>query len=303
MKHLKPFLFLFSTLFMNGLAVMGQHIESASGEAQVRVEANMTKDQCKDQVHELAIINAIENVFGTYVEQQTDIVIKDGRDYYNIVGTTKVKGEWIETHKEEYFEDSEVFPTKNGKEVVTFITCKISGKVKRATPKAMIQFLPLNCPDKRCRTTAFYSGESLYLSFKSPVDGYLSVFLEDEEMVYRLFPYSNQTGKDNSAILIKADQEYMLFSRDSKYNSFAVRADEYELYSLRPFEFNHIYVVFSEEPYVKPMLNTESASLEKEEYLLPKSLDRKDFQHWLSDNRAKSQSFLDARIKIKIENR
>jgi len=302
-KHLKQILFLFSAIFMNGITVQGQQILSSSGEAQVRVEANMTKDQCKEQAHELAIINAIENVFGTYVEQQTDIVIKDGRDYYNIVGTTKVKGEWIETIKEEYSEDSEEFSTKNGKEVVTFITCKISGKVKRATSKAMIQFLPLNCPDKRCRTTAFYSGESLYLSFKSPVDGYLSVFLEDEEMVYRLFPYSNQTGKENSAILVKADQEYMLFARDPKYNSFPVVADEYELYTIRPFEFNNIYVVFSEEPYVKPMLNIEKSSDQKTAYLLPKSITRKDFQDWLSDNRAKSQSFLDAKIRIKIEQR
>lgn len=304
MKDHKLILLIISAILVTWFDVQGQKVESTSGQAQVRVETNMTKDQCKEQAHELAIINAIENAFGTYAEQQTDIVIKDGRDYYNIVGTTKVKGEWIETLKEDYFEDSDVFSTRNGKEVVTFITCKISGKVKRATPKAMIQFFPLNCPDKRCRTTAFYSGESLYLLFKSPVDGYLSVFLEDEEeMVYRLFPYSNQSGKENSATLVKADQEYLLFAKDPKYNSFSAVADEYELYSLRPFEFNNLYVVFSEEPYVKPMLNNEKSSATKKEYLLPKSLIRKDFQDWLSDNRAKSQSFLDARIKIKIENR
>ena len=288
---------------MNRFGVQGQKVESTTGQAQVRVETYMTKDQCKEQAHELAIINAIENVFGTWAEQQTNIVIKDGRDYYNIVGTTKVKGEWVETTKEEYSETSEIYRTKNGTEVVTFITCQISGKVKKATPKALIQFLPLNCPDKRCRTYAFYSGESLYLSFKSPVDGFLSVFLEDEEMVYRLFPYSNQSGKENSATIVKADQDYILFAKDPKYNSFPVVADEFELYSVRSFEFNNIYVVFSEEPYQKPILNSEKPSKEKTDFLLPKSIVPKEFQEWLSYNRGTSLSFLDARISIKIENK
>jgi len=301
MRYNKTILLIFSAIFLTWLSVQGQKIESTSGQAQVRVEQNMTKDQCKEQAHDLAIINAIENAFGTYVEQQTDITIKDGRDYYNIVGTTKVKGEWVETLKEDYSESSEIFSTNKGKEVVTFITCKITGKVRKATPKALIQYQSLNCPDIRCRKTEFNSGESLYLSFKSPVDGYLSVFLEDEEMVYRLFPYSNQIGKENSATMVKADQEYLLFSKDPKYNKFPVQADEYELYSVKSFEYNNLYVVFSEEPYVKPMLNVEKSSVEKTAYLLPKSLTPKKFQEWLADNRVRSQSFLDARIRIKIE--
>jgi len=303
MRYYKTILLIFSAIFLTWFSVQGQKLVATSGEWTSRIEINMTKEQCKEQAHELAIINAIENAFGTWAEQQTDIVIKDGRDYYNIVGTTKVKGEWVETQKEEYSEASQINKTKNGNEVETFITCKIDGKVKRATPKAMIHYQTLSCPDKRCRAIDFISGESLYLSFKSPVDGYLSVFLEDDEMVYRLFPYSNQSGKENSATLIKADQEYILFAKDPKYNSFPVAVDEYELYTLRPFEVNNIYVVFSEDLYVKPMLNNETASIEKKEYMLPKSLSRKNFQEWLANNRATSQSFLDARIRIKIENK
>ena len=303
MKGPTTILLLISLILTTWHGVQGQNVQSASGEATVRVENNMTKEQCMAQARELAIINALENTFGTWTEQQTDIIIKDGKDYYNIVGATKVRGEWVETIKEEYPEDSDKLSTKKGDEIVTFITCKIRGKVKRATPKALIQFQPLNCPEEHCRKTDFFSGESLYLSFKSPVDGFLSVFLEDEEMVYRLFPYSNMNGKENSATMVKADQGYMLFSKDPKYNKFPVVADEYELYSVRPFEFNNIYVVFSEEPYLKPILNNEKTSEEKSDYLLPKSLSPKDFQKWLSDNRAKSQSFLDARIRIKIENK
>ena len=200
MTYHKSILLIFAVIFLIWLDVQGQKVVATSGEWTSRIEINMSKEQCKEQAHELAIINAIEKAFGTWAEQQTDIVIKDGRDYYNIVGTTKVKGEWVETLKEDYSETSKIFSTNKGKEVVTFITCNITGKVRKATPKALIQYQSLNCPDIRCRKTEFNSGESLYLSFKSPVDGYLSVFLEDEEMVYRLFPYSNQSGKEKSIV-------------------------------------------------------------------------------------------------------
>jgi len=82
-----------------------QRIINASGKAQVRVEFNMTEQDTRELAEQQAIINAIENAFGTYAEQQTDMTIKDGFSYYNIIGTTKVKGDWIETSDLEFSED------------------------------------------------------------------------------------------------------------------------------------------------------------------------------------------------------
>jgi len=305
MKNMKFILLFF---FLNRLIISichGQNVEkkTVTGIAEVRVESNLTKDDCKDQASELAMINAIEQAYGTWVEQQTDLVIKDGRDYYNIIGTTKVRGEWIETISEEFDESSKEFKTQQGKEVVTFITCHIKGKVRKATPKALIRYEALNCPDKRCRTTEFYNGESLYLSFQSPVKGYLSVFLEDDDKVYRLFPYSSQRVGENSVAPVDPDREYILFSKEKKINAFSGQTEEYEVYTIRSFEYNNLYIVFSEEPYVKPILSGEPNTIEPNRFIIPKSLSHNDFQKWLAYNRSLNSSFLDVRLRIKIENK
>ncbi|MCX6249473.1 MAG: hypothetical protein NTX61_01855 [Bacteroidetes bacterium] len=281
-----------------------QEIYQVRGEAQVRIEMNMTEEDARDQSRELAKINAIEKLFGTYVEQVTDIIIKDGRTQYDIIGTTKVKGEWIETIDEKITKQTEIYSSKNGKELVSFITCNISGKVREATQKANIQFQTLNCPDKLCRATDFYTGESLFLYFKSPVDGYLSVFLDDGDKVYRLFPYITMTGKEISTGLIKADTDYILFSKNVKNVNYPETPDECELFTLKQMEYNKVLIVFSEVPYFKPILNNEAKSnLYKEDYIIPKSLSIKEFEKWLADNRAKNPGFIDAQVRIKISSK
>ena len=68
MKALKSFLLIFTIIFLNWLDVQGQKVVSTSGEWTSRMETNITKEQCKEQAHELAIINAIEKAFGTWTD-------------------------------------------------------------------------------------------------------------------------------------------------------------------------------------------------------------------------------------------
>jgi len=301
MKKKLPASILILITILPVMALFGQQIERSKGDAQVRIENNMTKEQAREKANELAIVNAIENAFGTYVEQQTDILVKDGRDYYSIVGGTKVKGDWIETLDVRFSEDPRTVSGKDGNEVEIWITCTITGKVRKATPKALINYQTLNCPEIYCHTRDFHTDESLYLYFISPVDGYLSVFLEDETSVYRLFPYPGMSGKEFSAATVKADQAYLLFSKDADKNKFGSSAEEYLLYTTQLVEIDKLYVIFSEEPYLKPILSNEKkVTYHQDEILLPKSLSKEDFQAWLADNRAKNNSFLDANILIKI---
>lgn len=62
------FLFLLFILFTSNL--IAQKTRTESGSAQIRIEGNMTEEQAKRKVEELARINAIQNAFGSYVEQQ-----------------------------------------------------------------------------------------------------------------------------------------------------------------------------------------------------------------------------------------
>ena len=287
-------------LFLFPFTLFAQETTRATGKATVKIESNMTKDQAKDIAREMAMINAIENELGTYVEQATDIRVDEGKVQYNIIGTTKVKGDWIRTIDESFTEEDDASHDRTGQKLENYIVCKITGEVRKATAKPMILYQTLNCPEPGCRQTEFFSGESMYLFFKSPVDGYLSVFLDDGERVYRLFPYTSMTGKQYSAGFINGDKDYILFSK--KKNDTPFIPDEFELYSIRQAaEFNNIYVIFSTDPFEKPILEESTSKLpEGTDFKIPKSLTYKDFNKWLAHNRSILPGFIDSRIKVTI---
>lgn len=292
-------IFLLFTIFFN--RSMYSQTKTSTGSSQVRMESNITKTQAREQAKHLAIINAIENVFGTYVEQETDLIIDNNTLSYNIIGTTKVRGEWVKTLDINYSDEKREIETEFGKEIEIWITCNIKGKIKKTIPKANIKFQPLNCLLEECRTFQFISGESLYLHFKSPVNGYLTVFLYDNDMVYRLLPYDNMIDKMITSVHVEADKDYILFTKDKDYFQ-NTKVDEYEMFTETKIDYNTLYIIFAEEPYVKPILSKSQELKEyKEGYRLPKSLSMDEFNQWLSNNRAEMDSFQDKMVKLSIK--
>ena len=286
---------LFILLSLSGYAQKIVHVKGAS---QVKVENNMTKEQSKEKAENLAIINAIENSFGTYVEQDADIRVDNGSVSYSIIGSTKVKGEWLKTNKIEFKDEiQEQINNNKSREKITWISCYIEGEAREIRQKANLVTSTLRCPMPECETVSFMDSQSFYLFFKSPVDGFLSVFIdEDGETTRRLFPYLNQGNE--SAVRINGDKPYILFSNANDLNKFNARADEIELFTYRSIEYNNIYVVFSPIPYPKPILD--DAFLLPDGYTLPKATSSKKFQEWLGDCRVSTPDFQSKRIKISI---
>ena len=103
-----------------------------------------------------------------------------------------------------------------------------------------------------------------------------------------------------SGVPIKSDTDYLFFSPFN--NSFPGNSvDEPRLLTLKTdIEYNFIYIVFSEDEYVKPML--ENSSLVNDR-IIPKQLTIKKFQQWLTNNRGSSEKFQDIRVKVSIEQR
>ena len=287
--------------FLLSITIFSQKLVKTNGSYEVRIEKYMTETEAKEQAKEQAMIKAIENVFGMYVEQRFDMEIVSGRVHYNIIGTTRVKGDWIETLEEKCVRRNQTIPTNTGDEDISYMYCNVKGKVRKATPKAFIHYQTLNYPTIESRCTDFYSGEQLYLFFKSPVDGYLSVFLDDGTTVFRLFPYENILGEKANAGKIIADKNYFLFSKQKEHQYFDNEFDEVELYTTQNRENNKLYIVFSEKPYLKPVLSEVTDFSEyKTDYKKPKSLSQKKFQEWLVYNRSLDDRFIDAKVKITI---
>lgn len=294
--HMKAkwFYMLLVILWLNPFTVDAQKqaIVKVEGEAQVRIENNESRDNAMQRAEELAILDAIQNAFGTYVEQSTDMYVEDGKVNYSILAGTKMKADWIRTNRIKFSYPEQ---TSNLKEKIIWIKCNIEGEAREMHSKANLDILTLRCPQKECAATDFKNKQSLYLYFKAPVDGYLSVFLDEGEITRRILPYEQM--ENHSAVWVEGDKEYIFFQKP-KGTAVSGIIDELELYTTKPYEYNTIYVVFSEEPYVKPIL--EKSVPTENEYIIPKNLPSLTFKEWLSDSRAASASFQDKKIKIRI---
>ncbi len=271
------------------IKTFAQKSKRISGESHIKIEINQSRLEAEKVAVEQAIVDALTEAFGQYVEYKTDTRIESEQVDFKLYGGTKVKGEWIRTV------DGPVFSYDlEGAE--TWITCKIKGIVRGISAKTNVLVEVLSSPEKVNRKEKFKNNENMYLYVKSPSDGYLSVFLDDGETVYRLLPYSKM-GSIKS-VKIKGDQEYILFSQD--IDNFNVRADKIQLFTKKDYESNTVVVVFSEKEFPKPLLNEEEMD-DNIGLIIPRSLSKKKFEEWLGDNRAADEKFLDIEKRVIIE--
>lgn len=278
------------------LSAQKAKIKTSTGTAQIRVEENLTKEDARRKVEQLAIIDAITNAFGQFVEQESNLTVQSGKSRFNIIGTTKVKGEWVETIDKTFEEDSRDEKGQFGTVKTQWITCNIKGSVKEATPKANIEVYTLSYPNVASKSTTFKTGDSMYLYFKSPVDGYLSIYLDDGKNIYKILPY--QDMESESCLKVNADKEYILFSKVNEHNYFGNKVDELELFTPLKNELDKLHILFSEKKYFKPRLN-DSSKLEGG-YIVPKSSSRQQTTNWLAETKATIDNFIDQQIYIEI---
>lgn len=292
---------LYCTAFSILLPLTGiaQNVMHVKGSSQVRIENNMTRLQAHEKALEQAQINAIENSFGIYVGQDGNSVVADGKVSYNIIGLTRVKGEWIRTTSKDGgdFKD-DIRPIPGSNETETWITCTIEGDAREIRSLANLEVKTLRGPQLESETVDFLCLQYFYMYFKSPVDGYLSIYSDEQDgITRRLLPYLSQGSQ--STVKVRGDESYIFFSTDKKLNKFNCIVDPIKLFTDQSVEFNTIYAVFSPNDYVKSFLSEAVPQPDKKSYL-PKSLPTKKFQEWLSDSQANSPEFQVKRIKISI---
>lgn len=257
-------LFLSSTVF-------SQKMKTVEGDYTYRVPENITVEQAKRTALDRAMIQALADEFGTIVSQSntTRIENKNGKsdiDFLSI-GGSEVKGEWMETI------GNPVFDIRYEGDML-IVYCKVKGKAREIV-SAGIDFqahILRNGTDDKFESDQFRGGDDLYLSFKSPVSGYLAVYLIDaENQAYCLLPYRNLT---EGIYPIQANQRYTFFNIKEAPLQERPFVDEYVLTCERESEQNQIYIVFSPNQFVKAVDNDSSD-------LLPRELGFADFQKWL----------------------
>ena len=300
-----------------GVIAQQGKIVSIEGSAQVDYPDYKSRQQVEKEAADQATIDALENAFGraiiesnsTYLSNITTGAKVETNTCFNMIANTFVKGEVIKVLDKKFDEipgikiiDGRKIPVKDLK-----CTVKIEAReLSESQPE--FEASPLACVDIKCKTTDFKNNASFYFYFKSPINGFLSVFLDDGIKSQRLLPYQGMIGKYEDGVPINADQEYYLFSREKQYSYFGddCRPDEYSMVAENVQDQNRIFIIFSTTQITKPGLRDglgteELSDLEKQGgWKVPKALSSEDFQRWLISNRIHNKNISVKTIDITI---
>ncbi len=270
-------LFITAVLALVPLMSSAQKTVTASGTYIYYAATNVTPEQAELTAIERAKVDIIEKEFGTVigVKNFTEVVNEGAQSSVKFLslGESEVKGEWIETLGKPVI----LHEFANNMQVIT-VTLK--GRIRElVTPKVDFNAKVLrNGIADKFESAEFRDGDDFFVSFESPVNGYVAIYLYDLDGVNRLLPmkYSDHTG-----YFVEANTKYVFFANQiSRYediatlNSNAIHSD-YGMTCNEESEVNRIYIIFS------PNRFSTANDFIPEEVTAPASIDFNGFQKWL----------------------
>ncbi len=256
-------------------SIIAQNIIEVKCEYTYHAPENVTIEQAKYTALERAKLQAIADKFGTIVSQSSSTFIKNSNgisstDFFSL-GNSEVKGEWIETISEPKYN---IYYEQN----MLVVDVSVTGKIREiisAKIDCKAKILRNGIEDK-FESSDFKNDDYLYLSFTSPVDGYLAVYLVDaNKQAFCLLPYRNSS---DGIYRIKANQPYLFFNAKSADINERSIVDEYFMTCSGESEQNQIYIIFSPQSFAKASDNNIDNNL-------PQNLNYADFQKWLVKHR------------------
>jgi len=159
------------------LALLGQKVCEVSGTYTYYGDPNQSVKEVRAAAIEHARVQALAEKFGTLLTQNTiqQESIKNGQEHSDLMqlNAAEVKGEWLEDLREPEILREELV------DGMLVIEARVKGRARAISSEAVdFEVLTLrNGTEKRFADTSFRAGDDLFLYFKSPVDGYVDVYL------------------------------------------------------------------------------------------------------------------------------
>lgn len=259
--------------------LFAQKVQTVDGEYLYYVPENVPIEIARQTAIERARLEALATAFGTSVSQvnTTSMTNSNGQSELSFMssGGSEVKGEWLEDTREPV---AEPFYEQG----MLCIKARVWGKAREIVGAAIdIDTRVLrNGLDTRFESSDFRDGDDLFLYFRTPVKGYLTIYLVDaEQEAFCLLPYMRDT---NGKAEVMNNVDYVFFSpQAADVNKHLV--DEYTMTCNRGIEQNEIYVIFSPNEFAK-------ANDRQTDMNLPRELPFADFQKWLNRNRMRDKA-------------
>jgi hypothetical protein len=261
-------------------------VRNICGEYIYYAPSDVSVDEAKVIAVERARISALADEFGTLLSQNNLTVIKnengESSTDFKSLSASEVKGEWLK--------DTKAAQTQVSYELgMLVVKANVCGEAREIT-RAAINFearILSNGKEDQYESDEFNEGSDFYLSFQSPVSGYLAIYLvDDEQTAFCLLPYSHDAdGKVN----VESGQQYLFFDSKSVPENDRGLVDEFKLACSKYIESNQVFIIFSPNSFIK-------ANDNKMGSMLPRELSFPDFQRWLTKNRN-----IDSEMQIEIK--
>lgn len=271
----KRYILIASLFLLCTCNIFAQKVLHVSGEYKYNAPTHISVEQAKINAIEQAKLYLISQHFGTVIGVSNLSVTRNRNGNTNSQSVsfaeTDVRGEWLETIGE---------PQLN----LTYdqwliVTVKIKGVIREINSAGIDinAHILKNGVDLNAESDTFCDGDDFFVSFLSPVDGYLTIYMYDMENMVRLWP---KAGSGEGAQKIEAAVPYVFFQgvkTADGIRSLYHMTTEYES------EINRIYLVFSTRPFTHPI------DIMSGGYPM---LSFNDFQSWLSRSRKSDYSMM-----------
>ena len=270
-------LLVFLITFCFSVPILAQKTKHVSAE-ETYISDNKDESikQAEEKTFLRARIKALTEEFGAKVSNQTDIITTSENGETSVRfrqrGGTEIKAEWLKTIKQE------VRSRSISDDGFMIITVYVEGIAREITLAGVdFEYHLLRNSDKlESEDDRFRNNDHLYLMFKSPVDGFLAVYMTDDEKAYCLLPYIEQT---DGIYQVKANRQYIFFSQKYAQPEEANYNLRRRLISDKAHEVNTVYVIFSQKPFTK---KTDNDGIKIQDNLyFARNVDLDDFEDWL----------------------
>jgi hypothetical protein len=272
---------------LNSVSIAQNKPEKVSGTFKMKIESYMSDDQAKFVSLEQARLQAMADEFGTKISQSTSSRIESSNQSgtntrFSSIANSFVNGIWLDDSKDPEFQ----FFTAGDER---WIACTVQGNAKRTTKKD-IDFIakPLSCPEPGCVKQDFKNREQFYFYFRSPIAGFLSLYVDDESNCQMILPYQSMKS---STFIIEPDKDYIFFSPKHNHTGNASDTDPIEWFTNDESEIDLLYVIFSTQEFYKPNVKDDDRAYQNTTNLargtyrdFPKFTSSKEFRKWLNEN-------------------
>ena len=260
---------IFTLLLFLPLCVVAQRVAevSATYTYEVSEDANITFGDAKRRCIELAKAAAIkaevcELVSTGTIDSRMETDNSSSSSFWENT-VAQAKGEWLSFLKA----PSVNVECRDGK---LFFTAEVKGKAREITQSRidMKWEIMKDGSGKKIASSTFDNNERMYVKFRSPVDGYVAVYMmiiDDDETVC-LLPYPRDP---DGRFEVKGGRTYLFF--DKEENPEAVH---YRMKTKKSQENNIVVLIYSPHPFTK----CNDITGDK---LHPSSINTIEFQKWL----------------------